>query len=86
LTVFRWAGDFFAGFLDDFVAVFAFTAAFFFFVAYLQSRAVKTAERATRFSYRLRCQRKPSVGLKCAGKLSNDSRVIVWLIIEHIFR
>jgi hypothetical protein len=33
---FRWAGDFFAGFLDDFVAVVAFTAAFFFFVAYMQ--------------------------------------------------
>jgi hypothetical protein len=39
LTGLRWAGDFFAGFLDDFVAVFAFTAAFFFFffVAYMQS-------------------------------------------------
>jgi hypothetical protein len=38
LTVFRWAADFFAGFLDDFVAVSAFTAAFSLFVAYLQRR------------------------------------------------
>jgi hypothetical protein len=34
---FRWADDFFAGFLDDFVAVFAFTRLSSSFVAYLQS-------------------------------------------------